>query len=49
MVTLELTNQWGIDYIEYLIIEDTKILQEKLDKRNKLLSTIKFAKELGDF
>lgn len=42
-------NQWDIDYIEHLINEDIKYIKTKLEKREKLLSTIKFNKEAADF
>jgi len=43
------TNKQEIDYLESLVRKDTEKLQEKLKRRNKILTTIYLDKELGDF
>ena len=38
-----------IEYLEKLIMADIKIMEQKLEKRKRVWSTIKFAQEIGDF
>ena len=46
---VEFTNKTEIGYLERLIREDIEKLKSKVDRREKVWSTIKFAQELGDF
>ena len=43
------TDKQEINYIQSLIEKDVIQIQEKLTKRKKILRTIFFDKELGDF
>ncbi len=46
---VEFTNENEIKYLEVLVQDDIKRLKKKVDVREKVWSTIKFAQELGDF
>ena len=46
---VEFTNEDEIKYLEVLVQDDIKRLKKKVDVREKVWSTIKFAQELGDF
>jgi hypothetical protein len=46
---VEFTDPVEIDYIRRLIEADIKILENKLKKRQRVWSNIKFAQERGDF
>jgi len=46
---VEFTNEAEIKYLEDLIKSDIDRLKKKVDVRERVWSTIKFAQELGDF
>ncbi len=46
---IKIEKQWDIDYIKSLIVNDIKQLDEKMEKRNMLLSKIRFDEELKGF
>lgn len=46
---LRFTDKDEIDYIKNLVEADVKIYERKLEKRGKVLSTILFAIERGNF
>ena len=49
MTKLEFTDDWEIDYIQHLVLEDIKQMEKKLQRRKNVATRIYFDKEKGDF